>query len=169
MSYENEEIQFFTFNCRRRLLWERCEFYPNLQTAFYAISFTENTIKFFWLSPSVQKPHLLNHGDNYLRKILGRLNTSREQRFLEKLTIPVTAQKFCAIYAARNFFAVVRNTTSYPHSELDQSSPYLPIIFSEVYINIIFLSRPKASQNAIEERGNQKYLTATQLKAGNIT
>lgn len=86
----------------------------------------------FSLSLSVQKPHLLNHGNNYLRKILGRLNTSREQRFLEKLAIPLIAQKFCPIYAAQNFFAVFRNTISYPHSEPDQSSPCFPILFSEV-------------------------------------
>jgi hypothetical protein len=29
-----------------------------------------------------------------------------EKRFLEKLTIPLTAQKFYAFYAARNFFIV---------------------------------------------------------------
>jgi hypothetical protein len=57
---------------------------------------------FFGLRPSIQKPHLLNHGNNYLRKTLGRLNTSRGQKFLQKLTIPLIAQKFCPVYAARN-------------------------------------------------------------------
>ena len=148
-------------------MWDTCEFYPNFQKAFYGISFTDNTI--FFLSPSVQKPHLLNHRNNYLCKTLERLNTSGEQRFLEKLTIPLITLKLCPIYAARNFCAVVRNTISYPHSEPDQSSPCLPILFSEVYINVIFPSTPKPSQNAIELHRNQKHVTATQLKERKIT
>jgi len=111
----------------------------NFQRAFYAISLTDNNIKYFWLSPTVQKPHLLNRGNNYLRKTLGRLTTSREEGFLEKLTMPLIAQKFWANYAVRSFFAVVRNITAYPHSEPNQSSPRLPTLFSEVYINIISL------------------------------
>ena len=73
----NKEIQFFTFNCRSRRMCDPCEFYPNFRRAFYATSFAENKITYFWLSPSVQKPHLLNRGNNYLRKTLGRLTTSR--------------------------------------------------------------------------------------------
>ena len=115
------------------------EFYPNFHRAFYTNSLTDNTIKYFWLSPSVQETHLLDRGNNYLRETLGRLTTFREEGFLEKLTMPLIAQKFCANYATRSFFAVIRNITSYPHFEPHKSSPCLPTLFSEVNIYNISL------------------------------